>query len=119
MIKKTFFAALLPCILLLGGTAGAAQDKAAKLSTPLTIVVGYAPGGATDRAARIVATSLQDKLGVSVVVENKTGAGGRIAAQHVKNDGTNENVLLLCNSAMKGVVLQVSESLAYEAFKDF
>src|SRR3546814_13234184 len=64
-------------------------------------------------------TSLQDKLGVSVVVENKTGAGGRIAAQHVKNAGPNENVLLLGNPAVMVVAPLVFESLAYDAVKDF
>src|SRR5690606_2793457 len=90
-----------------------------KLSEPLTIVVGYAPGGATDRAARIVAKGLQDKLGVSVVVENKTGAGGRIAAQHVKNAGPTDNTLLLGNPAVMVVAPLVFESLPYDAAQDF
>ena len=119
MIKNAFRAALLPCMLFAACTAGAAQDNSPKLSTPVTIVVGYAPGGATDRAARIVATSLQAKLGVSVVVENKTGAGGRIAAQHVKNAGPDENMLLLGNPAVMVVAPLVFESLAYDAVKDF
>lgn len=119
MIKNTLRAALLSCILFAASTAGAAQDNTAKLSSPLTIVVGYAPGGATDRAARIVATRLQAELGVPVVVENKTGAGGRIAAQHVKNAGPNENMLLLGNPAVMVVAPLVFESLAYDAVKDF
>lgn len=119
MIKNAFRAALLPCVLLAACTAGAAQDSAAKLSTPLTLVVGYAPGGATDRAARIVATGLQAKLGVSVVVENKTGAGGRIAAQLVKNAGPDANMLLLGNPAVMVVAPLVFESLGYDAVKDF
>jgi tripartite-type tricarboxylate transporter receptor subunit TctC len=119
MIKKSFLFALLPCILSMTGTAGAAQDSTAKLSAPLTIVVGYAPGGATDRAARIVATGLQAKLGVPVVVENKTGAGGRIAAQHVKNAGPNDNTLLLGNPAVMVVAPLVFDSLPYDAAQDF
>ncbi|AEC22138.1 putative secreted protein [Pusillimonas sp. T7-7] len=119
MIKSTIRAALLPGLLFAACTAGAAQGTASKLSEPLTIVVGYAPGGATDRAARIVANNLQDKLGVSVVVENKTGAGGRIAAQHVKNAGPNDNMLLLGNPAVMVVAPLVFESLAYDAEKDF
>lgn len=118
MIKNALKATLLSCALL-ATTAGAAQDTTPKLSTPLTIVVGYAPGGATDRAARIVATTLQTKLGVSVVVENKTGAGGRIAAQHVKNAGPNDNILLLGNPAVMVVAPLVFESLGYDAEKDF
>ncbi|MGB3290730.1 MAG: tripartite tricarboxylate transporter substrate-binding protein [Burkholderiaceae bacterium] len=119
MIKNTLRAALLSCTLFTACAAVAAPSGTAKLSSPLTIVVGYAPGGATDRAARIVATGLQAKLGVSVVVENKTGAGGRIAAQHVKTAGANDNVLLLGNPAVMVVAPLVFESLPYDAQKDF
>src|SRR5881394_2036926 len=47
---------------------------------PITITVGFAPGGTSDVAARIVAERLTRSLGVAVVVDNKPGAGGSIAA---------------------------------------
>ncbi|NYT84008.1 tripartite tricarboxylate transporter substrate-binding protein [Pollutimonas harenae] len=119
MIQRAFRAALLPCLLFAASSASAAQDSVKQLSEPLIIVVGYAPGGATDRAARIVADSLQDKLGVSVLVENKTGAGGRIAAQHVKNADPDDNMLLLGNPAVMVVAPLVFESLPYDAKNDF
>ena len=46
---------------------------------PIKILVGYAPGGTADIAARIAADTLQRKHGLAVVVDNKTGAGGFIA----------------------------------------
>ena len=49
----------------------------------LRIVTGFTPGGPTDRIARIVGERLQANLGMTVIVENKTGAGGRLAAQQV------------------------------------
>src|SRR5204863_9906910 len=52
-------------------------------SRPVTLTVGFAPGGGTDTAARIIAQKLSQNLGQSVVVENKAGAGGNIAAQHI------------------------------------
>src|SRR3954462_6741201 len=58
--------------------------NAQTLDSPLHIVVGDAPGGATDRVARIVGEKLGAKLGVPVIVDNKPGAGGRLAAQQVK-----------------------------------
>ena len=47
------------------------------------MTVGFAPGGGTDTAARIIAQKLSENLGQSVVVDNKAGAGGNIAAQHI------------------------------------
>ncbi|MCC2596971.1 ABC transporter substrate-binding protein [Pusillimonas sp. MFBS29] len=119
MIKNALRAALLPCILLASCAVGAAQTSTAKLSSPVTIVVGYAPGGATDRAARIVASGLQSKLGVPIIIENRTGAGGRIAAQHVKNAAPDDNILLLGNPAVMVVAPLVFDSLPYDAQKDF
>ena len=48
---------------------------------PIKVLVGYAPGGTADIAARIAADTLARKSGLTVVVENKTGAGGFIAVK--------------------------------------
>ena len=50
---------------------------------PITIVVPYAPGGAADAVARVLATRLGAKLGTSVIVDNKAGASGTIGASYV------------------------------------
>lgn len=92
---------------------------AQKLDTPLHIVVGYAPGGSTDRVARIVADKLKAKLGVAVVVDNKTGAGGRLAAQVVKAEPATQNVLLLANPATMLVAPLVFKDSNYDPQKDF
>jgi tripartite-type tricarboxylate transporter receptor subunit TctC len=52
-------------------------------SKPITIVVGFAPGGPTDTVARIIAQHISKTLGQSVIVENQTGAAGTIAMTHV------------------------------------
>ena len=59
--------------------AAQAQDK------PLRILVGFAPGGSTDTVARLIADKLHGPLGRTVIVENKPGAGGRFAAEALKN----------------------------------
>ena len=50
---------------------------------PVTLTVGYPPGGGPDAVARIVAKKLSENIGVPIVVENKPGAGGVVAVQHI------------------------------------
>ena len=50
---------------------------------PITMVVGFEPGGGTDTVARIVAKGLGDNLGQQVITENRAGAGGNIAVDYV------------------------------------
>jgi len=87
--------------------------------TPLRLVVGYPPGGATDRVARIVADKLQSKIGSPVIVENKPGAGGRLSAQFVKNSSAAQPTLLLANPAVMVVAPLVFADSGYEPEKDF
>jgi tripartite-type tricarboxylate transporter receptor subunit TctC len=99
--------------------AVACAAAAQPLDSPLRIVVGYAPGGATDRVARIVGDKLQAKLGVPVVVDNKPGAGGRLAAQQVKAAPASQNVLMLANPAVMVVAPLVFKDNGYDAERDF
>jgi len=101
------------------GTATTSVAFAQKLDGPLKIVVGFAAGGASDRAARLIADALKDRLGVSVIVENKTGAGGRLSAQQVKATAPDQNVLLIGNPAINVVAPLVAANVGYDARKDF
>ena len=104
------------------GTAIAQTPAAAPLfagKTPLRIIVGYPPGGATDRVARIVADKLQAKLGSPVIVENKPGAGGRLSAQYVKNAPASQPILLMANPAVMVVAPLVFPESGYDPEKDF
>lgn len=96
-----------------------AQAQPQTQDTPLRIVVGYAPGGATDRVARIVADRLGTKLGTPVIVENKTGAGGRLSAQAVKAAPANQPTLLLANPAVMLVAPLVFPDAGYDPERDF
>lgn len=103
--------------------AGSAQARAEEAlfpnKTPLRIVVGYPPGGATDRVARIVADKLQARLGSPVIVENKPGAGGRLSAQQVKSLPAFQPTLLLANPAAMVVAPLVFADSGYDPEKDF
>ena len=105
--------------LLLALAGLAAQAQSPSQEGPLRIVVGYAPGGATDKVARIVGEKLQAKLGTTVIVDNKTGAGGRLAAQQVKAAKPGENVLMVGNPAVMVVAPLVFKDNGYDAERDF
>jgi len=84
--KSIAVAAWALAVLIAATTAAVAQYP----DRPITITVGFAPGGTSDVAARILSERLTKSLGVAVVVENKPGAGGSIAAAataHATPDG--------------------------------
>ena len=83
------------------------------------LVVGYPAGGSSDRVARIVADKLQTMLRQPVIVENKVGAGGRVAAQYVKNAPASQPMLMLANPAVMVVAPLVMNDVGYDAARDF
>lgn len=102
------------CVLMLA-TAAPAQ----KIDGTLKLVVGYPPGGTSDRAARMIGDALHERLGVTVVVENKTGAGGRIAAQALRAAPANEMALMIGNPAVIVVAPLVFKDNGYDPAADF
>ena len=75
LARRTLLASALglAATLMLGTPGAHAQSASAAADAPLRLVVGYPPGGSSDRVARIVADKLQAKLGSPVIVENKAG----------------------------------------------
>jgi tripartite-type tricarboxylate transporter receptor subunit TctC len=87
-------------------------------SRPVTLTVGFAPGGGTDTAARIVAKKLTDDLGVAVVVENRAGAGGEIAAQHIATVAPDGYTIHLSSVGPLSVAPSMSKKLPYDPKRD-
>ncbi len=86
---------------------------------PVKILVGFPAGGSADTTARIIADKMKDTLGVPVLVENRPGAGGRIAAQAVKDAAPDGNTLMLTPFAVMVVQPVVFKSIKYDTSKDF
>lgn len=93
----------------------AAQDYP---NRTIRIVVGFGAGGGTDLAARIMAQALQEQLGQSVVVENKPGGGGAMAADQVAKSPKDGYTLLMMSNA-HAVAPAVNKTLPFDSVKDF
>jgi tripartite-type tricarboxylate transporter receptor subunit TctC len=85
---------------------------------PIHIVVGFAPASTTDLVARLVAPKLSEALGQSVIVENKPGAGGNVAAQQVKRAAP-DGYTLYVTSVAYAVNPSLYASAGYDPFNDF
>jgi tripartite-type tricarboxylate transporter receptor subunit TctC len=112
MSPRHFFA----CFMLVMASSGWAQDWPKQ--KPIHIVVAFGAAATTDLVARLVAPKLQEALGQSVVVENKTGAGGNVGAQLVKRSAPDGYTLLVTSVAF-AVNPSLYENAGYDPFKDF
>ncbi|WP_415266994.1 Bug family tripartite tricarboxylate transporter substrate binding protein [Acidovorax sacchari] len=99
-----------------GPQSALAQD--AWPARPITLVVGYPPGGSTDLTARTLGPELSSRLGVPVVIENLGGAGGAIGAQKVASSAPDGYTLLLGASNEIAINRLVTKKVKYDV-KDF
>jgi tripartite-type tricarboxylate transporter receptor subunit TctC len=86
---------------------------------PVRIVVGFAPGSATDILARVMAERFTRTLGQPFVVENKPGAGGSVGAEQVKNSAADGYTLVAAGSGPFGINPAINSKLPYDALRDF
>ena len=86
---------------------------------PIKLVVGYAPGGSVDMAARVVADILAAKLGGTVVVDNVAGAAGVVAAQRVVNSPADGHTLMVGSSNELAATGLVNPAQKYDPLTDF
>ena len=92
---------------------------AAQNTKPIKLMVGFPPGGGTDAVARILTEKLKDELGTTVVVENKPGAGGQLAAQALKAAPADGTVLFLSHDHTISILPLVVKNPGYEPSRDF
>lgn len=86
---------------------------------PVTLVLGFAPGGPSDVMARIFARKLEQVLGQPVVIENRSGAGGNIAGETVARAAPDGYTLLLANSGILAANASLYKRTGFDAEKDF
>ena len=95
---------------------GVASAQTAK---PVKLLVGFPPGGGTDAIARILAERLKDELGAPVVVDNRPGAGGQIAAQALKAAPADGTTLFLSHDHTITILPLVIKNPGFDPAHDF
>jgi tripartite-type tricarboxylate transporter receptor subunit TctC len=88
-------------------------------SGPLTLVVPFAAGSGTDQTARTMAQSITEESGVTVVIDNRGGANGLLAAQHVAQAKPNGYTLLFTTNTTQVANPYLYKKLPYDPVKDF
>lgn len=106
------------CVILATAALGALAQTAYP-SKPIRIVVPFGPGSGTDAVARIVAEELQAELGQTVVVENKPGANGTIAADLVAKSPPDGYTLVMGGSSTHSSAPSLFRNLPYDPVADF
>lgn len=86
---------------------------------PIKLVVTFPPGGSSDIVARVLAPLLSEKLGQSIVIENKPGAGSSIGAQIVAHSANDGYTLLVSNSAAMSIAPSLLQSPGYDPVRSF
>src|SRR5690606_27383174 len=103
---------------LLGATSTSAVSQAAYPARPVRLLVGFAPGGATDTIAREIARGLSERWGQQVVVENKVGAGGAIAADNTARAAADGYTLFLTSDSAIVSAPFTNKDLSYDPLTD-
>ena len=104
--------------ILLAAFVGAASAQDWPKHKPIHIVVGFAPASTTDLVARLVAPKLSEALGQSVIVDNRPGASGNVAAQQVRRAAP-DGYTLLVTSVAYAVNPALYASAGYDPLQDF
>ncbi len=109
---------LLLIVALVASLAPHTASAQASSARPIWLIAGFPPGGGVDSTARAVAPALADLLGEPVVVENRTGAAGNIAAEFVAKSAPDGYTILMFNDA-NTIAASLYPRLAYDPIKDF
>jgi tripartite-type tricarboxylate transporter receptor subunit TctC len=116
MIRRTLMHISVCCFPLWGLTSVLAQTYPTK---PVRLIVPFPAGGATDIFARALSQKLGEKLGQSLVVENRPGAGGTIGSDAVAKAAPDGYTLLLATSSTHSIGPSLNARMPYDAVRDF
>jgi tripartite-type tricarboxylate transporter receptor subunit TctC len=110
---------LLPALAGLPLLPAAARAQSWQPDRPIRLLVGFAAGGSTDTAARILAQAISPGLGQQVVVENRTGAGGNVATEAVARAAPDGYTLVMASMGTHAVNQALYRNLPFHVARDF
>jgi len=113
VVWKIFFALSFAAALAAGGASAQA------LPPNVQLIVPFSPGGPVDFTARVLADGMRAGLGIPIVVENRPGANGAVAAVSVKNAPADGKALLFASSGMVTIGPHMDKKLPYDPLRDF
>lgn len=116
MHKRTFLGGAIAAIALAAAAPAVAQAYPTK---PITLLVPYAPGGATDIIGRVIAEELSQSIGQRVVVENRAGAAGSIGAAAVARSAPDGYTLLMGALTSHSINMNLQAKPGFDLKKDF
>jgi tripartite-type tricarboxylate transporter receptor subunit TctC len=116
-MNRLLASCLVACAAFLG--ANPAAQAAEYPDHPITLVLGFAPGGPSDVLAKIVTRKMEQVLGQPIVIDHKPAASGAVASQTVARAAPDGYTLLLASSAMMSINPQMYSNLGYDPIKDF
>lgn len=107
------------CLLLASFVLALSSATHAQPAKPIRILVGFPPGGGTDAIARTLAEKLKDELGTSVIVDNRPGAGGQIAAHALKSAAPDGTTFFISHDHTISILPLVMKNPGFDPAKDF
>jgi tripartite-type tricarboxylate transporter receptor subunit TctC len=110
---------LLSTLVLVAATLGASAPASAQAGKQVRFLVGFPAGGGTDAIARLLAERMKDTLGAAVIVENKPGAGGQLAAQALKAAAPDGGTFFISHDHTISIMPLVMKSPGFEPARDF
>ncbi len=113
IVRLAAAAATISAVLVGSGSANAFPDK------PVTLIVPWPPGGATDALARILAQRLGERLEQTVIVDNRPGAGGNIGTASFVREEADGHTLIMATSSTNAVNPHLYATLGFDPIADF
>jgi len=110
---------LLAAVLLAAGLSGTVMAQGAFPSKQIRFIVPYAAGGYPDTVARIIGQHMQERIGQSVVVENRPGGNGGVAATVLSQSGADGYTLMVTDGSIMSANPLLISKLTYDPDKDF